>query len=573
MTPETPTDLIAQAVDGPLTPEQADALLAAVRVDPSLLELLYQQQTTHRLLQTLGNDPDGQLTAQEVVLRLERERLDALAQQEFMPHVNQRLRQRTWGRRVVALAALAAVIALGFFWNQSRTPGMVKPTPIPLPADFLADGPLSAPRDPVPAMAVVKRTADAVWAAGETRRPGELLPTGWLRLASGTVQLEFLSGAQVILVGPAALRLDDENSAFLESGKASAEVPESAHGFKLKVPGMEVVDLGTAFGVDMSASKGPEVHVFEGEVTLAQDGSSRPPERLLDGKAKRLEAGAFHDIPSRPDAFPTQQILARQADHESGEKQAWWVREINRLAADPDALVVYSFENEQPWSRRVENQVPDAKAESHGTLVGAGWTGGRWQGKHGLEFRGQGDRLRFSVPGAFPAITCLVNIRVDSLANPYNALLMPSRYQNGTFHWTLERGGEMRLAQVRYVSPVGLHHAWVGPVSAPAISEMDFGRWISLATTYDAISGQVHHYRDGEMVGSGTLATAAPILLKDMEFGNWGARRDQPENSWMKLQDKSLDTRNFVGRLDELVILKRALSSEEIAAHCHSGRL
>jgi Concanavalin A-like lectin/glucanases superfamily len=421
-------------------------------------------------------------------------------------------------------------------------------------------------------MAVLKRGSDAVWTNGEDYGTGELLPAGWLRLQSGSVQLEFLRGAQVILTGPAEMRIDGENAAFLKSGKVSAEVPEAAHGFSLRAPGMEVVDLGTAFGLDVPATGGPEVHVFTGEVTVAKDGSSQTPQRLQERHAKRLEGGDFHDIPSRPDAFPGQRDLAQREVVEAGERRRAWGVAMERMAQDPDALVVFTCEEEPLWSRNLKNQVRRPHPQSHGALVGAGWTGGRWPGKHGLEFRSQGDRLRFSVPGDYPAVTCITSVRVDSLPNPYNSLLMPSRYDAGAFHWTLERGGELRLAAVNSASQGPRHHSWERPVSAAAISDMDFGRWIILATTYDSSTGDVCHYRDGALVGTGKFGRHPPVKLSTVEFGNWGARRDQPENQWLVHQPKEWDTRNFVGRMDELVILQRALSAAEISAHFQIGR-
>ncbi len=568
-------ELIALAVEGRLSEHDASALTQVVREDQSALLQLTQQLSTHRLLQALEADPDGRATAEEVSLVLEQERLRVVTDVNFIPRVETQLQRRWWLK--VGVGAAAAAVALfaltaGGIWKY-KAPGK-RPAEVSElePAQFSADGPPSLPRPTVPAMAVLKRGLDAVWANGADYGTGELLPAGWLRLQSGSVQVEFLRGAQVILTGPAEMRIDGENAAFLKSGKASAEVPEAAHGFSLRAPGMEVVDLGTAFGLDVPTTGGPEVHVFTGEVTLAKEGPNQTPQRLQERQAKRLEDGNFRDIPSRPEFFPGQRDLAQREAIEAGERRKAWGLAMARLAQDPGALVVFTCEDEAPWSRSVKNQIANPNPQSQGALVGVGWTAGRWPGKHGLEFRSQGDRLRFSVPGEYAALTCMASVRVDSLPNAYNSLLMPSRYDAGAFHWTLERGGELRLASVNKASKGYQHHSWEIPVSASAISDMDFGRWISLATTYDASTGMVCHYRDGEMVGTGQFTRLPPVKLTAMEFGNWGARRDQPENQWMVKQPKEWDTRNFVGRLDELVILQRALTAAEISEHYQVGR-
>jgi hypothetical protein len=141
---------------------------------------------------------------------------------------------------------------------------------------------------------------------------------------------------------------------------------------------------------------------------------------------------------------------------------------------------------------------------------------------------------------------------------------MPSHYASGSIHWTMERGGELRLAMlnnaVRPMSPT----RWDGPVSGPAVSSMDFGRWLFLTTTYNSTTGALNHYRDGILVGGGSLEHRLPIVMGQLEFGNWGADGTANDNKWVKLQPKNQQTRNFVGRLDQLTILSRALNSQEV---------
>ena len=102
-------------------------------------------------------------------------------------------------------------------------------------------------------------------------------------------------------------------------------------------------------------------------------------------------------------------------------------------------------------------------------------------------------------------------------------------------------------------------------MSGPAVSNMDFGRWLFLVTTYDALTGTVTHFRDGQQIGQGKFAHRLGAVLGPVEFGNWGAEGTTPDTAWTRAQTANLRTRNFVGRLDELTILARVLPPEEIA--------
>jgi hypothetical protein len=397
-----------------------------------------------------------------------------------------------------------------------------------------------------------------------------MLPVGWLNFSSGTVEIEFLSGARLLVVGPAKLRLESESSVFLENGKASAYVPQPARGFTVKTPTMQLVDLGTAFGVDVTSDSKAEVHVFDGEISIQP--TNQGVQRLEADQAVKLNGSDVQPILAMPEQFPNGEELAHRTDAAGRARLATWRQATERLRKDPALVVGYSFDQEQEWGRSVKNHLPGASADSNGALVGAGWVTGRWPGKQAIEFRSLGDRLRFQVPGAFPELTVMAWMRVDSLPNDYNALLMPSRYQKGALHWSLERGGELRLTMRNHSAKMMEAGGWDGPVSGAAVSNMDFGRWLFLATTYAAESGQVVHYVDGRPVGTGTFEHRLPAILGAMEFGNWGADDTLAENRWIRQQQPNLRLRNFVGRLDELNIFSRVLAPAEILSVFQSGQ-
>jgi hypothetical protein len=120
---------------------------------------------------------------------------------------------------------------------------------------------------------------------------GRNLHSGVLHVPAGELQLDFLNGAQLLIEGPAQLRLHAVDAVTLIAGNAAARVPDSARGFVLNAPGMAVVDLGTEFSLKVDDTGVSHVQVTEGEVEvslLGQDGSTVQSERLKDSAAVRV---------------------------------------------------------------------------------------------------------------------------------------------------------------------------------------------------------------------------------------------------------------------------------------------
>jgi hypothetical protein len=470
-----------------------------------------------------------------------------------------------WTRRAVAAAA---ALVLGGVWLQPRVVRFSNELAVTKTEG--APSPEFRPR--VVGYALLKRAADVEWKdPQEARSVGTLLPEGWLRLKAGTVQLEFLSGARLLLEGPAELRIDSETEAFCQSGKLAAYVPNQARGFKVRTPHLDLVDLGTSFGLNVGGAESQEVHVFEGLVELSKRGQNAPAQRIVAGRAVRVAPALdWEDIPANPHLFPQGDELARKQAEQSRTRFESWKSQAAQMARDPATVVFYGFEEKGAWNAPLKNAVRNAPAETNGAVVGAAWCTGRWLGKSALEFKSQGDRLRFDVPGRFEALTLMAWVRVDSLPNAFHSLLMPSRYQTGSLHWNMEKNGQLRLWM--FCDPAKGAPKNFDPVSSNAMSNVDYGVWQHLATTHDSRTGTVIHYRDGQSVGRGSFPKNRPAFLGPTEFGNWGARGDHPDNAWILTQKPHFKTRNFVGRTDELAILSRALDADEIKAHYEAGK-
>ena len=101
-------------------------------------------------------------------------------------------------------------------------------------------------------VAVLSRSVDAVWGQERTLDEGVSLPKGGIELVSGLAQIEFFSGATVVLEGPAKLDLVSAWKAKCVNGRLRVSVPEPAQGFVVETPEFHAVDLGTEVALALS---------------------------------------------------------------------------------------------------------------------------------------------------------------------------------------------------------------------------------------------------------------------------------------------------------------------------------
>ncbi|MEM7699587.1 MAG: hypothetical protein AAF236_14410, partial [Verrucomicrobiota bacterium] len=138
--------------------------------------------------------------------------------------------------------------------------------------------------------------------ADGTRWAGSDLPTvegaelvaGTLHLVEGMATLAFVNGASVTLEAPCRFELIDEMQCRLHEGSIVADVPDSAHGFTIDTQQLEVVDLGTKFGVTATPLGGDHVFVFDGEVEVReiQKDSADSPTLVTGGRSLHFGGSA-----------------------------------------------------------------------------------------------------------------------------------------------------------------------------------------------------------------------------------------------------------------------------------------
>lgn len=147
-----------------------------------------------------------------------------------------------------------------------------------------------------PAFATITRVVDVDWSSETPAHlPGSRFRPGTLALDSGVVALEFDSGVQLVLEGPAELELLTAERGFLHYGRLRSHVPQSAQGLTIDTVEITVVDLGTEFGLTIDEAGNAEVHVFDGEIQLYE---TRQSSILAENETQLLNAGEALQIDS-----------------------------------------------------------------------------------------------------------------------------------------------------------------------------------------------------------------------------------------------------------------------------------
>ena len=105
---------------------------------------------------------------------------------------------------------------------------------------------------------------------GADTSPTTLSQGSTIRLDHGAVELALPHQVRAILEAPATLTLIDDRTVGLKRGRGYFEVKSpDGHGFSVETPHQRIVDLGTAFGVDLpTGSDDTHLHVFEGSVRI-----------------------------------------------------------------------------------------------------------------------------------------------------------------------------------------------------------------------------------------------------------------------------------------------------------------
>lgn len=414
-------------------------------------------------------------------------------------------------------------------------------------------------------VAVLARTLNARWRDSSSFKTGAMLSKSTLELQSGAAMIEFFSGAGIILEGPAKLELLSKNQARLLTGKLNATVPPQARGFSIRTSDGEIIDHGTEFGVVLADDAPSQLHVFNGLVELK--GPTQTVE-VTTGEAVEFGVGDGSVFDADRSVFLSEQTLIRESDLILERRLAQWRKNSRRWSVDPATIchlrMDHDAEDAEPrevvdWAQTSKKNPTAANPSStnpsstspFGTVVGCQWVSGRWSSKPGLLLRQPSDRIRLEIDAPIQVVTLMMWANVQSLTRWQNVLLSSDSDRPGAIRWHLTRRGQLRLQIGRDLGrPVS---DWEAVESRPVLTEQRQQAWTLLATTFDGST--IRHYVDGEPVGSGASFTPDSLHLGMCEIGNWSGETQ----------------RNLHAIIDELIVLDRVLTDEEILAFYRSG--
>ena len=386
-------------------------------------------------------------------------------------------------------------------------------------------------------IARLKNAVKVEWLGENQPAQGAALEPGILEFASGMAELEFYSGARVIVEGPARVELTSPYLVHCFQGKIRARVPEEAQGFTIQTPSFELVDLGTEFGMDVASSGKSSVRVFDGEVEL---NSARQKKRsVLGGQSVTVDKAGVSLLTENSGAtYPSFDEMQLQAGSDAKSKQERWAQWNESLRSDPRIVKRFDFENQ---------------TLEQGVIVGCNWAEGRWPGKGALEFRHTGDRVRVAIPGKFSQLTLMTWIRLDALPKQRaQALLLTDEYRQDHIHWQIPRIGGLALK-------AGLKRgeSIVKPGQVLNVfDQQSLGVWSHVCSTFSQEEGMVRHYLNGKEVSEHVFDFGRPLQIGTGDIGNWSVPA--------KMRKGPSPPRNFVGAMDEMTIWNVALSPDEI---------
>jgi len=367
----------------------------------------------------------------------------------------------------------------------------------------------------------------------------------------------FYSGARVVVEGPGDLQLVSPSEAVCRSGRLLAEVPPAARGFRLKTLDLDVVDLGTAFGIDAAHDR-TEVHVFKGKVELFSGTTAKA--SLDEGQAAVSQGKApLRLMAASVAAFASMlEFQQRSLASEAFRYEQWQFANAQRNQ-DPSLVVHLDFESLSGSDWTLRNAAEKNRAVPEATMVGCQRAEGRWREKQALEFQSVSDRVRLAVPGEFDALTLSAWVCIKGLDRQFNSLFMCDGFEPGTVHWLIRNDGVLGLTL--FGPGVGNYQILASP---PVLTLDKFGMWLHLAVVLDGKARQAVHYVNGEPVSRHALKLGPPFRLGSAELGNWNAASDP--NAAPAL------IRNLSGSFDEFELFSRALSESDVRELYATGK-
>ena len=142
-------------------------------------------------------------------------------------------------------------------------------------------------------VATVAQSSDAEWEGeAEALVTGARMSPGDVRLKKGVARIHFDGGADLVVEGPATVRIESVAAAALLLGKAVFRIDAaSAARFMLSTPTATLIESRSECGVEVGRER-EEIHVFAGQLQRLPKSAppSAEPQLLAAGEARRFTA-------------------------------------------------------------------------------------------------------------------------------------------------------------------------------------------------------------------------------------------------------------------------------------------
>lgn len=176
-------------------------------------------------------------------------------------------RMRIGGYAALAAAVLIAGAAVTFFVLSGDT-----------------DSPVDTDQPDAPVATLIETKGGTLSTPDGTVNEGGYYAAGDYALDGGTAQFVLTNRVTVNLSGKTRLRMHHNKSVYLAHGKAGFNVPTGAEGFTVHLPDRSrIVDLGTAFDVEVLEDGRTEIEVTTGAIEVYGHGDPDTPVRLERG--------------------------------------------------------------------------------------------------------------------------------------------------------------------------------------------------------------------------------------------------------------------------------------------------
>jgi len=429
-------------------------------------------------------------------------------------------------------AGLVASLILAFYlghWFQPRTPT----------AD-VSSSPKISENEPAIALSVLAFDAELnghrVYSShggsgGDEDGVGRALEfaAGSYDLSRGSLELRFRNGVQALLEGPSQFTIQSDMELVMHSGKIRTRVPDQAKGFTVVTPELDVVDLGTEFGIAVDQEEQTELHVFSGLVELHEKGNKEP--RLVkEGFAGTWRDGKTTVSTKFPDSssFKSPQGVAYER----------WFRHRNELLSDPHILIYYGFDHDVTGGDKVINQVSAGVYD--GMLNQRSSVSGRWKNKAALQFDHPESFVEVNLGLELERLTVCAWVKLERFDSSMVALFNSVGLSPSNFHWQIRENGAMRVSSENVF------------YSNTTVKSVGLGEWTHVAVTYDAGERKVRAYANGKVVSTTLAQGIGPVKIGRAQIGRW-----ENPSYWPYERD-------LKGRVDEFVVFRRKLESREI---------